>query len=654
VLDFKAVGSKPNEYYRIILLKFNVAELTDTEYEKAYIELNCTVIENQDYPTRVNVFGCYPDDWDEMTVTYNTLPEKEKLLNFVVVGGTGTLRIDVTDYVKKLVKAGYKEISFFLEGDADSVRRLNFTSREDGTSTPALVLGTDGATFSTYLNYTDVNPWEVAMEYVSTWLHRWEIIKQGGDPTLEQLEKDMSEYTLNVGATTAGNTKGADTKYTNYPTRNVSTLKGYTASTAEKAKYDVYGGLMDESMRQEATGFFYTKKIGDRWWTIDPLGYPFFRTSVVTIIAGSSDGQKAAVKEKYGNTATWAQATTDRLRELGFNSAGGWSSIGSLIKADNPITQTNIMYVLKKYCQANGLDISEGGRTDLLHNVMPVFDPEFEVMADSTVKDAVSAYATNPNVYGWMSDNELPDSTRALDSALMLDTTDPRFIYTYATAWTFMYLKTGKIDVSVSDVTDELRNEYRAMVYDRYFEVVSKMLDRYAPYHQYMGCRFLEGCYKDEYVMRVAGYWCDVITFNYYGAWEADFELVANQVRWAGKPFVVTEWYAKGMDVWEKDNRMTNESGAGWTVKDQNARGQYYQNYALSLLECKGCVGFDWFLYWDNDPDNLAADLSNRNSNKGIIDNHGEEYTELTKYMDELNNQKYSLINFFDERNAAN
>ena len=650
MLDFKAVGAKPNEYYRITLLKFDVSEIGGIEYEKAYIELNCTVIESQNHPTRINVFGCYPGDWEEMKVTYNTLPEKEELLTSVVVTGTGTLRIDVTDYVKKLVKAGYKEISFWLEGDADSVRRLNFTSREDGTAAPAIVLGTGGANFTTALNYKDVNPWDAAMEYVSTWLNRWEIIKLGGDPTLEMLEKDMSEYSLKVGATTAGNTKGADTKYTSYPTRNISTLNGYTASTAENAKYDVYGGLIDESMKQEATGFFYTKKVGDRWWTFDPLGYPFFRASVVTIIPGSSDRQKAVVKEKYGNNTVWAQATTDRLRELGFNSAGGWSSIGSLIKADNPITQTNIMYVLKKYCQEYDLDISEGGATTLLHNMMPVFDPEFEVKADSVVKNAVSAYATNPNVYGWMSDNELPDSVRVLDSALMLDTTDSRFIYTYATAWTFMYLKTGKTDVSTTDVTDELRREYRAMVYDRYFEVVSKMLERYAPYHQYMGCRFLQGCYRDEYVMRVAGYWCDLITFNYYGAWEADFELVANQVRWAGKPFVVTEWYAKGMDVWEKDNRMTNASGAGWTVKDQNARGQYYQNYALSLLECKGCVGFDWFLYWDNDPDNLDADLSNRDSNKGIIDNDGNEYTDLTKYMNELNNQKYNLINFFDAR----
>ena len=85
-------------------------------------------------------------------------------------------------------------------------------------------------------------------------------------------------------------------------------------------------------------------------------------------------------------------------------------------------------------------------------------------------------------------------------------------------------------------------------------------------------------------------------------------------------------------------------------VKDQAARGQFYQNFGLSLLECKGCVGFDWFKYLDNDPDDLNADLSNRNSNKGIIDNEGNEYTELAEYMGELNNQKYNIIKFFDAR----
>ena len=68
------------------------------------------------------------------------------------------------------------------------------------------------------------------------------------------------------------------------------------------------------------------------------------------------------------------------------------------------------------------------------------------------------------------------------------------------------------------------------------------------------------------------------------------------------------------------------------------------------LMECKGCVGFDWFKYWDNDPTHAGADPSNRDSNKGMYSNEGKEYTALSDYMKELNTQKYTLINFFDER----
>jgi hypothetical protein len=484
------------------------------------------------------------------------------------------------------------------------------------------------------------------MENVSEWLNRFEKIKNG-EADAYTVVKDAAEYSIEVGATRSPS--GADTKYTEYPTRTLSALKGYAASTAKTAEYDIYGGLIDESMKQEATGFFYTKKVGDRWWTFDPLGYPFFRTAVVAITSGSSN-QRKHMYEKYGDNEGWAEATTDRLRELGFNSAGGWSSTKDLIKTEQPLAQTQILYVLKKYCQDNNLDVSDSGSTDLLYGLLPVFDPAFIVSVNATVKENVKGYETSSLIYGWMSDNELPAALGMLEGTLTLDTSDPRFIYSYATAWTFMYLKTGKTEIYLTDVTDELRREYRAMVYDRYFKVVCEALDRYVPYHQYMGCRFIDKAFKDEYVMRVAGYWCDVISYNYYGVWEPDAELIANHQKWAGKPFIITEWYAKGMDVWEKDNRMTNASGAGWTVKNQDDRGKFYQNYALQLLECKGCVGFDWFQFLDNDPENLNADESNRNANKGIFDNYANEYTELTGYMNELNNQKYSLIKYFDAK----
>ena len=650
-LIFKAMPGLENEIYRIVLLKFDVSELKNIDVVTADLSLNCIFMEEAAVPTRINVYKCFPYDWDETEVTYKTLPEREEFITSALVYSEGNVRIDITEYIKRAKSLGQNHVSFWLEGDADSVRMLHFSSKESGEKAPQILIGQSNVGVSTLIHYDGVNPWEYAMENVSDWMHRWEKIKQGGDNDAELILKDGAEYSLEVDATR--HPDGANTAYTSYLTRNVKTLKGYTANPEAAAMCDVYGGLIDESLKQEATGFFYTKKIGDRWWTIDPLGYPFYRSAVVAVTTGS-DRQTTMLVSKYGSVENWAISISDRLRELGFNSVGGWSNTAELMKNKQPLAQTGILYTVNQYAGENGLFTSNSGSTDLLYGIIPVFDPEFVSSVNQTVKSTTSGYLNSPYIYGWMSDNELPANLGMLENSLVLDTSDPRFIYSYATAWTFMYMKTGKTEVTVADVTDELRREYRAMVYDRYFKVVCEALERYEPVHQYMGCRFLEGCYTDEYVMRVAGYWCDVISINYYGAWEGDPELLANMQKWAGKPFIVTEWYAKGMDVWENDNRITNISGAGWTVRTQADRGRFYQNYALQLLECKGCVGFDWFQYLDNDPNNLGADLSNRNANKGIIDNNGDEYIDLTKYMGELNNQKYSLINFFDERNAAN
>ncbi len=654
IFDVKAgVAGKPiDQYYRETLLKFDITAASELEYTSVYLELDCKLVEKGDIPVTLKLYGCYADEWDEKTVTFNTLPNKEVLITTAVIKSAGTVRIDVTDYVKECHKFGDEQISFILTGDQDSVRRLQFNTKESNRGISSLVFNDEstGKGFATYIRYTGVNPWENAAEMVSNWFTLWEQIKSRGDSEIETVKRNDSEYTVTVEAAPNTKTDGYNTEYTAYPTRLVSTLKGYNASAAAKETelYDIYGGYMGGE-KYEATGFFHTKKIGDRWWTIDPLGYPFFRTAVVTITTGNTT-QSAKVLAKYGTAEKWAQATTDRLRELGFNSAGGWSNIGYLNRVEKPLSQTYVMSVLRGYCNTFGLDVTTGGNTALVNDIMPVFDPAFVGAANTAVKSVVSSYSASPNVYGWMSDNELPAGITMLDKTLACDVNDLRFAYSYAVAWTFMVLKTGKTDVSMDDVTDELRREYRAMVYNRYFEVVANALDKYAPNHQYMGCRFLQGCYGDEYVMRVAGNWCDVISYNYYNAWEADPVLIANQVKWAGRPFVVTEWYAKGMDIWEANKSMTNKSGAGWTVKTQNDRGLFYHNFALQLLEFKGCVGFDWFLYRDNDPTDPNADLSNRDSNKGLVNNDGVEYTDLTKHMQEVNNQKYSLISFFDAR----
>ena len=134
----------------------------------------------------------------------------------------------------------------------------------------------------------------------------------------------------------------------------------------------------------------------------------------------------------------------------------------------------------------------------------------------------------------------------------------------------------------------------------------------------------------------------DAIALNYYGAWTPDPELMAKWVAWSGRPFVITEWYAKGAD-----SGMANHTGAGWLVKTQADRGRFYQNFTLGLLAQPGCVGWHWFKYMDNDPANRRADPSNRDSNKGFVDNRYRPYPALLEAMGELNRQAYPLADHF-------
>ena len=649
-LDLKGCETE-NQYFRVPLLKFDITPLYDMGISKIYLSLNCYSMETLPVPTPFHIYACNPDDWDEATLTFNKRPERGEKILETEVSSVGVLHIDITEYVLNCIEEGESKISLWLEGLAKPKGRLHFYSKESTTESnrPALVVHGGEIGFTTDLKYDGANPWELAMTYVNTWFARWEEIKAKGDSAAAPLSQIDAEYSLSVDAASLEDTNGEKTKYQSYPTRTMDTLIGYTEDRGETALYDMYGGYTGDGQYGEATGFFYTKKIGDRYWVIDPQGYPFYRTACVTVTAGRGRQQTAALA-KYGSIAGWANGATTRLRELGFNSTGGWSSLESLIEVEKPLAQTKILGLMAGYTKTLGSNITDSGNIKVKGNVMPVFDPTFVSYCDRTVRKEVTPYANSSEIYGWMSDNELSQISMMLDNALALDPEDPLYVYSYATAWTFMYMKTGNPYVSVADVTKELRLEYRAMIYDRYFEVVCGAIREYAPNHLYMGCRFTTLLYKDEAVLRVAGHWCDIVTLNYYYAWTADATVMNNIEKWSGKPFAVTEWYAKGMDVWEADPRMTNQSGAGWTVRTQDDRGKFYHNFALSLMECGGCVGFDWFKYWDNDPTDLDVDPSNRNANKGIYTNEYEEYTELTSMMERLNNQKYRLIDFFDGR----
>jgi len=188
-----------------------------------------------------------------------------------------------------------------------------------------------------------------------------------------------------------------------------------------------------------------------------------------------------------------------------------------------------------------------------------------------------------------------------------------------------------------------MREDFLGYVADTYLRITTSAMRRNDPNHLCLGPRFTGQSLKSRAMFTAAGRYLDVIAVNYYHAWSPDKALVAQWLECSGKPYMVTEWYAKAMD-----SGYANTSGAGWVVRTQADRGRFYQNFTLGLLETRSCVGWHWFKYRDNDPADKGADPSNIDSNKGLVKLSLEPYPELRDAMWEINRQVYSLVRYFD------
>ena len=85
-----------------------------------------------------------------------------------------------------------------------------------------------------------------------------------------------------------------------------------------------------------------------------------------------------------------------------------------------------------------------------------------------------------------------------------------------------------------------------------------------------------------------------------------------------------------------------------WIVQTQRDRGYFYQNFTIALLESKTCVGWHWFKYQDNDPNDKTSDPSNVDANKGIVNNAFVPYLPLLEEMNALNQHVYGIADYFD------
>nr|WP_294897917.1 hypothetical protein [uncultured Pedobacter sp.] len=433
-----------------------------------------------------------------------------------------------------------------------------------------------------------------------------------------------------------------DSVWVSYNAKTLASLKSFKAH--KEPDLNSFGSW--KVNQQQSTGFFRTQKIKDRWWIIDPEGYPYINKGVAVFRPFSSDNQEKMMQKKYGSEEQWYQQESAFLRSQGFNGFGAWSDVDLIRASKKPMVYTVIVNTMGSYNASNlkrfGGKYKTAGWQGYRFDLVMVFDPEFDAFCDAAFKE-VAKYKDDKYLLGYYSDNELPWKTDALDISLKnLAKDEPGYIA--AKKW--LDERKGK-DAGLNDITEEDRYAFSGFYFETYMKKVTAALKKYDPNHMYLGCRFnqQEGNeLTNPEIFKVAGKYMDIVSINHYRKWEPDSAQMSNWGKWSGKPFLITEWYTKG-----EDSGLKNNTGAGWIVKTQQDRGYFYQNFVLDLLKSKNCVGWHWFTYQDNDPNNLNTDSSNRDSNKGIVDSDFNRYGPLLNQMKILNTQVYNVINYFDK-----
>lgn len=659
-LEFKCNSDTDIEastaYSRQFFVQFDAYELKDKmdSFNTARITFNVAYMDGNGDSFSVFYVS---DDVDLQKVTWNNRPMGELITTGYSIRSLAPHNLD--KYVKRAIEecGGVLTLRFAPEKLTGSEGQIKCS----GNTVPVLTLTKTADTGDSAYLYKLVDDeaankaiWDHAKKVYDSWYERYQLLlkKKENDPVIDAIPVDSSQFDKVVSSFGTN----ASRNEAKQPTRTVSSLKDlsdYVDVNVEQ-EFDVYGGIVDPMLRQEATGNFYTKKIGDRWWMIDPLGYPCYLRALSGITyeySANSPNQLPSVLEKYGSKEKWGiSATRHVVDDLYFNLST--TKVEEVTGVEQGIfKQVAIGSFAGGYGSKIGVNASRGGSTTFKNNnTMPVFDPGFETYSDELAKKVTEPYIGDKMLIGYTTDNELPMETDMLMNYLNVDPTLPENHYSYACTWTWLINITGEENPEDAAITAELKELFRGFVWDRYYSVVCPAVRKYDPNHMLLGTRFLTNVRTAEWVLRFASLYLDAITINWYFTWEPQVESLQQLSTYGQLPLIVTEFYAKAKE--NEGNLQHTDSSAGWLVQTQTDRGYFYQNFTLRLLECKNVIGWHWFQYLDCDPAGTQTDVSSKDSNKGIMSNTHKEYTDLTEKMVEINKNVYHLINYFDAKYA--
>ncbi|MEE9346826.1 MAG: hypothetical protein V3U82_01435 [Robiginitomaculum sp.] len=425
--------------------------------------------------------------------------------------------------------------------------------------------------------------------------------------------------------------------------RETPVLADYPALAAiPKDSLSQYGGWTGK--RFDQTGFFYATQESDgTWWLVDPEGYAFFSVGLNSVEAGvESTSDEKKLKDRffgaYSSVEDWANQAQIWLGDNGFNTLGSWSDWRGMNdgeRAQTPYTEQ--LHLLAHFVWRDKKE-RLGDEFKSQWMLYYIFDDEFPQYCARKMAQVAPRTKDAPYLLGYFTDNELGQRVNQLDRFLKLDGDDP--VRMKVMDW----LKTergvspnadGSVTVSQTD-----RTEFFSYMTGRYYKIVHDAVRAADPNHMIIGDRLNYDQQDNPLIWQSAAPYVDVFSYNWYHVWNPNENSdVANWARWSGKPVMITEWYAKGLDT-----GMENDTGAGWIVATQDERGKFYETFSLGLLDDPSVVGFHWFRYRDNNVDAAhLVDWSNRDSNKGFYDVDYQAYAPLETRARTINSRVYGL-----------
>ena len=411
-----------------------------------------------------------------------------------------------------------------------------------------------------------------------------------------------------------------------------------------------YGGWLKK--RFDSTGFFHTKKVDGRWWLVDPEGYLYIDRALSSVRPLATESGRQALRTKFGDEMRWINETAHLMKKNGFFTSGGFSNTLLAQQPDTSLNYTPVLNFMKGYAR----EVKGVERYSIKTREFYVFESEFKAYCDAKAQKIITSGKTDysdpeqhltidindPHLIGYFSDNELPFDINYLD--YFLEAKDNSETSQATKSW---YLERKGELTGTTEITEEDRLAFLKFLAEEYFKIVTSAISSQDPNHLFLGARFHNTAFgkRGRILFEAIAPYADVISLNWYNTWTPSDAVMREWERIANKPIMITEFYVKG-----EDTGMPNRSGAGWIVKTQKDRGDFYQHFTLALLESKTCVGWCWFRYQDNDITASPEDPSNADSNKGVVTYQYEPYDELTNKMAPLNNGVYDIISYFDNR----